>query len=360
VSEPEVPFSTTVVRGLLDLHHDIVRLKYLYLKIVESHQLKEPFKAEYKSRVVELATGLNAFFNDLRFRKISKFNMDEVERNIQRYLVEAHRQVTRTVKAGLKALSGKINLNLIPAGEGEVDGALLASRVSAEQALEKDKLDYLNAAKSYLLEVAGPPDRDRTAAKRQSSAVDRALLELKLRAFEQAVSGYASENVDVLYKVRLKIEKALDQGVRVHVAATGRSEPAVLNHNELYLQDRGMGNYSVSYREKSLGFLFELLLLQQIGDKPPRYRGEISGWAESGINRAGFSLKDRPGPTGGEPSGASTGPAAAAFLQKTGLTQLYTRIGRLCEEKSQETVQLQQRVEREIKRQVSKALDEAW
>jgi hypothetical protein len=69
--------------------------------------------------------------------------------------------------------------------------------------------------------------------------------------------------------------------------------PTALNHNELYLHGQGKGNYSLAFRDANIALLLELLLVQQLEGKPPVYRGEISGWTETGANRVEFYLTDK-------------------------------------------------------------------
>lgn len=359
MGKQEVAFSNHIVRALLDLHQKIAEIKYLYLKIVESHSIRQISKVELKGMIVELASSLNEFCNDLRFKKISKFNIDDVEKSVEKFIKQIGKRIGKVRKTGLKLTSASVRLDRIPAGEAEIDGALLSNRVFEEQALEKDKLDYLNAIKSFLVEATGGSrDREEKTAAR-ASRTDKALLELKIRNYTEILSSYSSSNLDILYKVKTKVEKALRDKLRTNVSSGTRAEPSVLNHNELYLRDHGNGDYSVSFRDRSLGFLLEILPVQSLEGKPRLYRGEISGWAETGPYRVSFFLKDRQEVHGKELSDPLQAGAVAEFLKKAELDQIYSWIRQACEAKASESDHLRQRVEREMREKVSQALDGA-
>ena len=99
----------------------------------------------------------------------------------------------------------------------------------------------------------------------------------------------------------------------------------------------------------------------QRGDRaraPPLYRGEVSGWAETGPSRVDFFLEDAREVRGGEVKDAPQAGAVAAFLKKAELEEIYARIRQACEAKAGETDQLLRKVEEEMKQKVSDALDE--
>ena len=146
---------------------------------------------------------------------------------------------------------------------------------------------------------------------------------------------------------------------RVNVSAGPQGIPAVLNHNELYLHDHGNGNYSISFRDANLAVLLEILLVQNLEGKAPVYRGEISGWAETGPYRVEFTLKDNQGGSGITLNDPLSAEAVVKFLKKAEMDWIYTQIRKSCHEKTGETDRLHQKVRREIKRKVSEALDEA-
>jgi hypothetical protein len=359
MGKQEQAFSNKIVRTLLDTQRSITEIKYLYLKIVESHSVKELSKAELKGLIIELATSLNGFFNDLRFKKINKFNIDDVETSIEKFIQETGKRIRKVRKHGFKLASARIHLDRIPAGESEIDRALVSSRVFEEQALEKDKLDYLNAIKSFLVEATGGAEKAKRKTKSGATTTEQELLSLKIRNFIETFAGYKANNLDILYKVRSKVERALQSQTKTNVSVGSQSAPAVLNHNELYLQSHDNRNYSISFRDPNIAFLLEILLVQEIEGKPPVYRGEISGWAESGASRVNFFLKDKQAAPTIELKGPIQAGAAANFLKKTEIETIYTRIRQACEEKAGEMDRLQQKVEREMKQKVSEALDEA-
>ncbi len=357
MAKQEQAFSNKTIRSLLDTHRSLTEIKYLYLKIVESHSVKDLAKAELKGLILELASGLNSFFNDLRFKKINKFNIDDVEKSIETFIKDTEKRIRKVRRSGLKLASAKIRMDRIPAGEEEIDSALQTSRVFEEQALEKDKLDHLNAIKSYLVEATGGAEKAK--AKRRPAPTDQALLELKIRNFCETFSGYDSVNLDILYKVRTKVQNTLKSTIRINVSAGTHGIPAVLNHNELYLHDHGNGNYSISFRDANIAVLLEILLVRNLGGKTPVYRGEISGWAETGPNRVEFILKDKRGGTGIALNDPLSADSVVEFLKKAEMDWIYTQIRKSCHEKAGETDRLHQKVRREMKRKVSEALDEA-
>jgi hypothetical protein len=352
----EQAFSSKTIRRLLDTHRRITEIKYLYLKIVQSHSVKEPAKAELKGLIIDLAASLNRFFNDLRFKSINKFNIDEVEKSIESFINTAGKQFRKVRKSGLKLASARVHMDRIPAGEGEIDAALLTSRVFEGQALEKDKLDQLNAIKSYLVEATGGAEKVKA---KKAAPTDRELLGLKIRNFEETLAGCEASNLDILYKVRLKVDSALQKRIKINVLAGARSEPGVLNHNELYVHDHGNGNFSISFRDAGIGFLLEILLVRDAEGRPPVYRGEISGWAETGPNRVNFLLRDRLDASRVELRDTQAAGAVSEFLRRAEMEPTYLGIRQACTAKEGETDRLRQRVEREIKQRVSEALDEA-
>jgi hypothetical protein len=352
----EQAFSNKTIRCLLDTHKRLSELKYLYLKIAESHNTGELAKVELKGLLVELASSVNGFFNDLRYKKINKFNIDDVEKSIEKFIKDTERRIRKVRKAGLKMASARIRTDRIPAGEAEIDSALLSGRVFDEQALEKDKLDHLNSIKSYLIETT--VGEEKAKAKKRPAPTDQALMDLKIRNYCETFSGYESNNLDILYKVRTKIQNSLKSKIRINAFAKPLSVPAVLNHNELYLHDQGNGNYSLSYREANLAVLLEILLADNLEEKPPVYRGEITGWAETGPNRVEFMLKDRHGGSGVCLDNPLSADGVVEFLKRAELDWIYSHIRQICREKTTESDRLHQKVRREMKEKVSQALDE--
>jgi len=356
MGKQEQAFSNKIIRELLDTHRSIAEIKYLYLKIVESHSVKELAKTELKGLIIELASSLNRFFNDLRYKKVNKFNIDDVEKSIENFIKDAGKQVRKVRKNGLKLASSRIHLDRIPAGETEIDSALLSSRVFEEQALEKDKLDYLNTIKSFLVEATGGAEK--VKAKNKAALAAQALIRMKVRNFVETLAGYNANNLDILYKVRCKVDNVLRSGMKINVLAASRSAPAVLNHNELYIENHGNDNYSISFRDRSVAFLLEIMLVQHLQGKPPLYRGRLSGWAETGPNRVNFLLEDKHEVSGIEFKDPIQAVVAAEFLKKAEMETIYTQIRQAGEAKAGETDRLRQKVEQEMKQKVSDALDE--
>jgi hypothetical protein len=356
MAKQEQAFSNSTIRSLFDTHRRLSELKYLYLKIVESHNIEELAKVEFKSLLVELAASVDRYFNDLRFRKINKFNVDDVEKGIEKFIKSTEKRIRKVRKAGIKLSPAKIRMDRIPAGEAEIDSALLSGRVFDEQALEKDKLDHLNAIKRYLVEATG--GEEKAKARKKPSSTDQALMDLKIRNYCETLSGYDSSNLDILYKVRAKLQNSLRSKTRINAIPGSLAIPAVLNHNELYIHDQGNGNFSLSYRDANLAILLEILLVHTLEEKSFLYRGEISGWAETGPNRVEFLLKDKqyePGMSLDNPLSAGT---VMEFLKKAELDSLYTQIRKICQEKAAEPDRLHQKVRREMKQKVSQALDD--
>lgn len=352
-------FSADLVRTLLDTHRSIAQIKHLYLTVVESHGVKEDAKADLKGSIVELALSVNRFFSDLRFARINRLNIDETEARIRAFVREVEAKSKRLRRIASKLLPAKAQLGPMQLGEAEVDSALLSGRVFEAQALEKDKLDYLNAIRSFLVEVTGGGSSAGVKGRGRLGAIDRELLTLKIRNFTDAHAQHNANNLDILYRVRTKLERLLGGAVMVNVLAGSGSIPGVLNHGELYVQDHGNGNYTVSYRDGGIAFLFEILLVQELQGTAPIYRGEVSGWAETGPNRVDFFLQDRREALGRGVTDPRQAGVAAAFLKESEMEGLYARIRRACEAKAGETDRLLEKVEREMKQKVSEALDEA-
>lgn len=118
----------------------------------------------------------------------------------------------------------------------------------------------------------------------------------------------------------------------------------MLNHNELYLHDHGNGNYSISFRDTNLAILLEILPVQNLEGKSPVYRGEISGWAETGANRVEFILKDKQGGSGIELNDPLSADTVVEFLKKVEMDWIYAQIRQTCHEKAGETDRLYQKV----------------
>ena len=155
------------------------------------------------------------------------------------------------------------------------------------------------------------------------------------------------------------MDSALRKATKTNILGGARSEPGVLNHNELYVHDHGNGNYSISFRDAGIAFLLEILLVRNVEDRPPVYRGEISGWAETGPNRVNFFLRDGQQVSGLELRDPPAAGAVHEFLRRAEMETTYLGIRKACTEKEGETDRLRQRVEREIKQRVSEALDES-
>ena len=172
------------------------------------------------------------------------------------------------------------------------------------------------------------------------------------------MSDYDSSNLDILYKVRSKIIKDLKSTVRTKTSKGPLAMPGALNHKELYLHDQGNGNYPLAFRDANLAVLLELLLVQQLEGKSPVYRGEISGWAETGPNRVEFYLKDKQIGLNVSIDNPLSADAVAEFLKKAEMDWLYSNIRQICHEKETEPDRLHQKVRREMKEKVSQALDE--
>lgn len=361
----EARLSSETVHALMDLHRDIRELKYLYLRVVESHSVNERVKSDLKDGLAQLADQISEFFNDLRFRRINKFNVEDTEAGIRAFATAARQRIEKLLRSGARTLQrgqkggrgpakrGRASPAGISASEAEVDAALLDGRVFEERALEKDKLDRLNAVKSFVVDATAPsPDPQRTP-KAGGGKLEGELLGLKVRNYAESLAAYQSSNLDVLYRARAKIEKAFRDRARVNVVGLGNTHPASPNHGELYVVDHDYGNYSLSFRDRSLGLMLHVSLYQPLEAAGLMYSGEVTGWAEAGINRVAFALKDR------RPVGAESSAAAAAFLEAAGLAGIYERMLRACREKATEAQRLQQKVEHEMKQAVCDALDES-
>jgi hypothetical protein len=134
--------------------------------------------------------------------------------------------------------------------------------------------------------------------------------------------------------------------------------PTALNHNELYLHDQGKGNCPLAFRDANIALLLELLLVQQLEGKPPIYRGEISGWTETGANRVEFYLTDEQIGLNSSMDNPLSADAVAEFLKKEECDWLYNHVRQICHGKETESDRLRHKVRREMKEKVCQALDE--
>ncbi len=346
-------FANDIVLQLLELSREVLGLKYVFLKVVESHAIPDGSKLAYKREVTEIAALLHTHYNELRFRDINRFNVDEADQEEARFARQAGRRIGAAAKKGVHLSPVRVDPRRIPVSEAAVDSGLLSARIFEEPALEKDKLDRLNAVKTFLEQVAGPP---RPQGRGAAASPERDLMTLKIRAFAETFAALEARNLDILYKVRTKAEQALSAGIRTNVVTGEPPDPARLNYHELYVQDLGGTNFSLLYRDRTVWFELKTLMTGPAEAGRLVYHGEISGWAEAGPNRVTFWLKDRGVPR--VMSSEEAGERAHAFLLTSEMEEIYRRILELSARKAQEEQILQEKVERQMKDKVSRALDE--
>jgi hypothetical protein len=358
MDEQEVSFSVELIRTMLELHRRISELKLHFLTVVESPRVPERTKLELKASVAELAADLDRHFRDSRHRRVSRFNVAEVEC----LELEYASQVSKGIDSILKDLARLVEIpndtERAPAADVEINRRLVDNRIYEESALERDKIDHLGAVLGFLLARAGPSPKPSSPDALREQSMLRELARLKVRNYEAGLQGLETQNPDILYKAKSAVERALQGGLKVNVSAGELEAPHLLNHDELYLQDRGNGNLRVFYKERSVCLELDFGLIEAAGTGSWRYRGEITGWAEAGINRVSFRLRDGRSPGTLNPEDPLVSRSILAFLRQAELEHLYRSLQGIRRDKTDEPARRERKVEEEMKQDVARALDE--
>jgi predicted RNA-binding protein with EMAP domain len=350
----QVTFTSETASELQRLQREIIGLKYLFLTIAESPSIRVADKLSFKKQVTHLAEDLHRHFQDLRYRKISRFNIKEVEHSERRSLRKLSQQLQSIVKIGKKILPVKVDLGAIPVSESELDSTLNQGRIAEQRTLEKGELDHLNSIRQFVSDQIEP---QQVAERERAAKITKAtseLMELKIRNYREKLVGCEARNPEILFRVRNKIENVLERHGRVHVLPGDIPEiERTWNHNELYVCNMGGDNFRFLYFAGNTSFNLRILLTDRTAEQGPSYRGEIRGVAEAGINEAAFSILDsqRKGP-------GQDREKATRFLKAAGFDEIYQQVKQLCAKNKAEQETYDQRVENEMKQKVAQALDQ--
>ena len=344
-----------------DLLKKILSLKYLFLTIVESHSIKEDKKMSFKEEILEIADTFNQHFTDLRYKKISRFNLADVERTEKSFVKSIRYDIYRAKRLGLRLIPKKVNLNKIVAGEREIDERLVNNRIYEEAALEKTRLDQLNSLQSYLKQTLEPKKEQTKPALKREDRINQDLFQMKIKTYQESFTKYESQYTDLLYQVKTKIDKCFRDGTRISIHGGNAADSiSGLNHNELCIFNRDSINYSYVYKEKTTSFLLDLHLFEMQKSTKATYYGRISGWVEAGVNRVEFYLEDSPRLGSNDSLHEERDMVmkyVQEFLSKAEFDNQYSKAMKLCEEKSKEQEHHEIKIEQEMKEKASEALD---
>ena len=357
MDKQEVPFSVELIQKMLDCHRRIGALKVRFLMVVESPGVTDRQKLELKNGLAALAADLDRHFGEAKFRSVTPYNLHEVERLEGEYLLTIEKTVAELEKSARRLVPSPEGQSQVPAAAADIDRRLLAARIFEEPALEKDKLDHLNAVLGFLLARAGASPRAASPETIGEEKLQRELEALKLRNYQETLAGAQGTNLDILYKVKGRVERALRDKLKVNLSARELDAPERLNHDELYLQDRGSGNFRLFYKRRSLAFELCFALVDTPEPGTWAYRGELSGWAEAGVDRVAFVLKDDQTPGTLNPQDLLMSRSISDFLARAELLEVYRALREICREKSEQSPRLERRVEEQMKQKVSRALD---
>lgn len=214
-----------------------------------------------------------------------------MEKRLDPALIAATRQADALDQA---ALEGRIKASI---GDGSGDWPQVAANDLAA-------FDFLRNLASRLGEEASRL-RD---AKRE--ALDKELLTIKLRSFVNAAGSVGGKNLELLFKAKTKFER-LD--------AEGAPRSA--------LADAPAGAMGLARTDSGIELSFEgsgvALRLRFSHGKPGRYEGLVSGYVESGGERAEFRLEDPLAKAGAEVSESAAAASFGLFLSRFDLKRLY-------------------------------------
>ncbi len=337
-----------IIEGYRELHLEILRLKYVLVKVAESYTLAGGKKVSFRDRVVSLADELNAHTQSIAANKPTKYNMDEFEKSEGAYIRRASAEARELQSAGLKLLRSKVNFKRTAMSEPEINEQLVNGRIFDAPTMGKDKLDNLDSVRRFLA-----PEPEKSTPQRPR--VERDLQRLKLENYVQTVSRWKGENPDILFRVRAKLEATLSSRPWMFVSADAMQHGQMPNRGDLYCAPIAGGGYALHYCEGSVCLHLVLDLMRGEGDDT-EFVGRISGWAEAGADRTEFSVMHPR--SGARSSWGESGALLKELLDVTATAAIYEAASRRHQEWKQRDVARSERVRKDAKEKVSRALDE--
>ncbi len=337
----------TIIGGYQSLHLEVVRLKYVLLKVAESYKLPGEKKIAFRDRVISAGNELGAHFQGLADRKLTRYNIDEFAESEGAYVKALSADLRKLQASGLKLLHAKVNLKRTLIRETDVDGQLLASRIFDQETIGRDKLERLNAARRLLPET----DEKKPAG---PSVVDQELKQLKLRSYVEGLAGWSAVNPDILFKVRSRLEAALTARVPAFVTMERLQRGDLPNRGDLYACITDDGSCGLHYCEAAVCMHLVVEPLQTKGDST-WFLGRISGWAEAGASRTEFSAAHPR--SGSRVTGGEAGALARQLLETTGTRAIYEAVASRHREWKRRDIESVEREVKSAKEKVIKALD---
>ncbi len=154
------------------------------------------------------------------------------------------------------------------------------------------------------------PQEAAKAQTKKANALDKELLSIKIRSFVDLTASAGAVNPELLFKAKTKFERLEQEGVPRSVLAEPPSGTVGITKTD--------GGMELGYEEKGVS----LMMRFRVGASG-RYEGSVSGFVESGGERAEYSLRDPQAKDGKIQGNVDAGTLFAQFLNRFDLRRLY-------------------------------------
>lgn len=245
----KIIFNQEIQDSFMAMHELIVKGKYYFLKAIQYKAFSDNQKNELRDRIIELSDSINRHFDEIKYAKVSQYNIEEYEKNERIFMKEKRKEIEALIKACTKRAPVKTKYGSTVVNEKEIDADILFSKIYGTRALEIGQLQNLSRFKEYLLSIESKENGDESIedkAKTRAIKIDKDLLELKLANFCERIASRNPKNPEIFYKVKTKFENLFSEDVALNIHHE-RDKVAKLNNNELYLIYDDLLNISILY-----------------------------------------------------------------------------------------------------------------
>ena len=79
-------FNQEIQKQFMAMHDLIVKSKFYFLKAVQFQSLSDDQKNNLRDRITDIADKISRHFNEIKYAKITQYNIDKYERNEEGFI----------------------------------------------------------------------------------------------------------------------------------------------------------------------------------------------------------------------------------------------------------------------------------
>ncbi len=260
-------FNQKIQKKYMTMHDLVVKAKFYFLKSIQSTSLTDDQKNLFRDQISEISGEMNRHFTELRYAKITQYNIDEYEYNEQLFMKETRKYLELLIKGCVKQVPVKIKYDNLIFDEKQIDEDILASTIYGTRALGTDKIQGLNSFREYMM-INVLTDKKNIKEEIQFNNVDQELLDLKISSFSERMVSRNALNPEIYFKVCIKIESLLTSGKKINIKNYSEEiEPDQLNKDELYIYYDNSYNLYFFYKIKNILIKLNVEIVRNINQE---------------------------------------------------------------------------------------------